>query len=149
MKLSTILPSEFAISAVSAAELLFGVEAFGPSHPISVKVLRFVEIVQIQAWPADAAAHYARIRHHLRQQPIGEWEMMIAAHALAIDATFVTNKVRHFTRIGEPLRVENWLWVNESPREPPHDHRHLPLYPPEEFELTHRRDLFHDHGIVL
>jgi tRNA(fMet)-specific endonuclease VapC len=34
---------------------------------------------------------------------------MIAAHAIALDATLVTNNTRHFNRIGPPLRIENWL----------------------------------------
>lgn len=36
-------------------------------------------------------------------------DLMIAAHAIAIDATLVTNNTRHFSRIGAPLRLENWL----------------------------------------
>ncbi len=35
---------------------------------------------------------------------------MIAAHAIAIGATLVTNNTKHFGRIGEPLRLDNWLW---------------------------------------
>jgi len=34
--------------------------------------------------------------------------MMIAAHALALGATLVTNNTRHYERIQAPLRLENW-----------------------------------------
>ena len=35
--------------------------------------------------------------------------MLIAAHAIALDATLVTNNTRHFGRMGGGLRFENWL----------------------------------------
>jgi tRNA(fMet)-specific endonuclease VapC len=34
--------------------------------------------------------------------------MLMAAHALALDLTLVTDNERDFSRIGQ-LRVENWL----------------------------------------
>jgi len=41
---------------------------------------------------------------------IGDPDMMIAAHALAIGAVLVTNNIRHFERIASkfPLGLENW-----------------------------------------
>lgn len=41
-------------------------------------------------------------------QPIGEMDMMIAAHALAAGAVLVTNNGRHFKRINAPLILDNW-----------------------------------------
>lgn len=35
--------------------------------------------------------------------------MMIAAHALAVDAVLVTNNLKHYSRIQQPLRLENWV----------------------------------------
>ena len=35
--------------------------------------------------------------------------MMIAAHALALRATLVTNNTRHFARIAAPLILANWM----------------------------------------
>ena len=40
--------------------------------------------------------------------PIGDLDAVIAAHALTIDATLVTNNVKHFARV-PGLRVENWF----------------------------------------
>jgi len=50
------------------------------------------------------------LRAYLRAQgsPIGDFDEMIAAHALALDAILVTDNVRHFERISG-LRIENWL----------------------------------------
>lgn len=39
---------------------------------------------------------------------IGDFDEMIAAHALALDATLVTDNVRHFSRVAG-LRIENWV----------------------------------------
>ena len=41
-------------------------------------------------------------------QPIGELDMMIAAHSLSAGAVLVTNNVRHYERIDAPLILENW-----------------------------------------
>ena len=61
--------------------------------------------------PLDDAvpAHYATIRAHLERQgtPIGPNDTLIAAHALALDATLVSANAE-FARV-PGLRVENWL----------------------------------------
>lgn len=41
-------------------------------------------------------------------QPIGELDMMIAAHSLSAGAVLVTNNLRHYERIDAPLILENW-----------------------------------------
>jgi tRNA(fMet)-specific endonuclease VapC len=105
-----VAPEDIAISAVTAAEILFGLKTFAPEHPMHMRALRFLDAIQILDWPAEAAAVYADIRFHTKQQPLGERDMMIAAHAIALEATLVTNNTRHFGRIGESLRLENWLW---------------------------------------
>lgn len=103
-------PDDVAISAVTAAEILFGLESFPRDHPMHTRALRFLDAIQILDWPAEAAPFYADIRFRTRQQPLGERDMMIAAHAVAIDAVIVTNNTKHFGRIENQLRVENWLW---------------------------------------
>lgn len=51
------------------------------------------------------------LRHRLTSsgQPIGAHDILIAAHAVSLGATLVTNNHRHFSRIGDPLVTENWL----------------------------------------
>ncbi|UAW64637.1 type II toxin-antitoxin system VapC family toxin [Mycoavidus sp. HKI] len=58
----------------------------------------------------DAADYYADIRHQLvtTGEPIGEMDMMIAAHSLSAGALLVTNNIRHFERIETPLLLANW-----------------------------------------
>ncbi len=58
--------------------------------------------------PSDE--YYASIRLDLerRGDPIGPNDMLIAAHAMALDATLVTDNEREFSRVAG-LRIENWL----------------------------------------
>jgi len=41
-------------------------------------------------------------------QPIGPYDTMIAAHALALGCTLVSDNVREFERV-KGLKIENWL----------------------------------------
>jgi tRNA(fMet)-specific endonuclease VapC len=40
---------------------------------------------------------------------IGEMDLMIAAHAISLGATLVTNNLRHFSRLQPRLEIENWV----------------------------------------
>ena len=51
---------------------------------------------------ATVAAVLAR-----RGEPIGTFETLMAAHALALRLTVVTNNTRHFARVAG-LATENW-----------------------------------------
>jgi tRNA(fMet)-specific endonuclease VapC len=90
---------------------MYGLKRLPPSHRLHVAVRRFFKIVRVLAWDADAADCCADIRHQLTTAglPIGEMNMMIAAHALALGAILVTDNTRHFERIGAPLALANWL----------------------------------------
>jgi tRNA(fMet)-specific endonuclease VapC len=69
-------------------------------------------LTELEAKPleAEAAVYYGRLRAALEVlgTPIGANDMFIAAHALSLDATLVTDNDREFVRV-EGLRVENWL----------------------------------------
>ena len=74
-------------------------------------VSQFLKIVRILPWDTEAADWYATIRYQIVStgQPIGEMDMMIAAHSLSAGAVLVTNNSRHFERIEAPLILENWV----------------------------------------
>ena len=109
-RLSALDPSAVCGSAITCAELLYGLKRLPPSHKLHVGVRQFLRIVRVLSWDAEAAAFYAEIRHQLvtAGQPIGELDMMIAAHSLAAAATLVTNNIRHYERIPAPLMLEKW-----------------------------------------
>jgi tRNA(fMet)-specific endonuclease VapC len=109
-KLAEIPPDRVCVSAVTRAELMYGLKRLPPTHRLHIAVRQFFRIVRVLAWDADAADWYAEIRHQLTTtgQPIGEMDMMIAAHALATGAVLVTNNTRHFGRVAAPLALANW-----------------------------------------
>lgn len=110
-KLSEFAPSSIAVSAITRAELMYGLKRLPPSHRLQIGVRQFMKIVRVLAWDADAADYYAEIRHQLTTggQPIGELDMMIAAHSLSAGAVLVSNNLRHYRRIRLPLVLENWI----------------------------------------
>ncbi len=96
---------------MTRAELLYGLKRLPPSHRIHESVRRFLKLVNLLAWDAEAATFYAVIKHQIKSAgaPIGDMDMMIASHALAADAALVTNNVRHYKRIKQPLILLNWM----------------------------------------
>jgi tRNA(fMet)-specific endonuclease VapC len=109
-RLAAIPPDRVCVSAVTRAELMYGLKRLSSTNRLHVAVRQFFRIVRVIAWDGDAADWYAEIRHQLTTtgQPIGEMDMMIAAHALSIGAVLVTNNTRHFGRIAAPLALANW-----------------------------------------
>jgi tRNA(fMet)-specific endonuclease VapC len=110
-KLASIQPSMICLSVITRAELLYGLKRLPAGHRLHLGVRQFLRIVQALPWDADAADYYADIRYQLvtTGQPIGEMDMMIAAHSLSAGAILVTNNIRHFERIEAPLLMENWV----------------------------------------
>ena len=109
-KLAALVPSLVCISVMTRAEMLYGLKRLSPDHRLQLAVRQFLKIVRTLPWDAEAADWYAEIRHQLTSsgQPIGELDMMIAAHSLSVGAALVTNNSRHYERINAPLILLNW-----------------------------------------
>ena len=109
-RLAEIPPSMVCVSVMTRAELLYGLKRLPEGHRLQLGVRQFLRLVRVLAWDSDAADYYAEIRHQLvaSGQPIGELDMMIAAHSLAVGAVLVTNNMRHYARIAAPLTLANW-----------------------------------------
>jgi len=97
------------ISVIVAAELRYGAVRLG-SEKFSRQLDDWLSFQRISPWPENATAEYARIRYELERQgtPIGNMDLLIAAHALAEDAVLVTNNTREFLRVSG-LKLENWV----------------------------------------
>lgn len=108
-KISTAGESTVATSIVAAAELRFGATKSG-SQKLADRVHLILSALEVLPLETPANEHYGSIRQHLARQgtPIGPNDLLIAAHALALDLTVVTANEREFTRVPS-LRVENWL----------------------------------------
>jgi tRNA(fMet)-specific endonuclease VapC len=100
--------ADVGISAVTEAELRFGVARKPQANRLELAVQEFLVRVEILAWDSAAARHYAILRSALEDNgaPMGNLDMMIAAQALAIDAILVSHD-RVFHRV-KHLKVEDW-----------------------------------------
>lgn len=109
-KLSQLEPSMVCVSVITHAELLYGLKHLPDNHVLHHAVRQFLNIILVLPWDSKAANHYAEIRHQLVSsgQPIGDMDMMIAAHSLSANAVLVTNNIRHYERIEAPLTLINW-----------------------------------------
>lgn len=100
--------AEVGISAVTEAELRFGVERRSEAVRLRIAVEEFLLCLEVLAWDSEAAKRYARLRADLERkgEPMGNLDMMIAAQALAAEAALVTHD-RVFGRV-KGLKVEDW-----------------------------------------
>ena len=96
-------------SIIAAAELRFGAAKRG-SVALTEQVERVLGAMRVEPFDLPSDREYGRLRLQLEQtgQPIGPNDLLIAAHALALGATVVTDNQRKFQRV-PGLRVENWL----------------------------------------
>ena len=96
-------------SIVAAAELRFGAAKSG-SPKLADRVDLILSALEVLPLEPPADRHYGEIRQDLARQgtPIGPNDLLIAAHARALDLTVVTANMRGFSRV-PGLRVENWL----------------------------------------
>ena len=98
------------ISSITAAELQFGIAKSRLGVQNSNRYALFIARFEIAPFDEDCTVCYGQIRATLEAsgQPIGPLGTLIAAHALSLEATLVTNNVREFGRV-KGLLVENWM----------------------------------------
>ena len=96
------------ISAITVSELCWGVHKSGSARNL-VALEKFLSPLTVVDYGLAAAHRYGKLRAHLERQgtPIGPLDQQIAAHALALGVTLVTNNLREFERVPD-LQVENW-----------------------------------------
>ena len=98
-------------SIIVAAELRFGVNKSG-SERLSTQLEIILSAIEILPLDEPADRRYGTLRNYLEERgaSIGPNDMLIAAHALALDCTVITANEREFSRV-PGLKVENWLAV--------------------------------------
>ena len=107
--LESIEPGQLSMSAITFAELMNGAKK---SQRVKANVSRLNalgEILEICSFDQQAAVAYGDVRSSLekRGEVIGPHDLLIAAHALSLDRTLITNNEREFKRV-EGLKVDNW-----------------------------------------
>ena len=97
------------ISSVVLSELQYGVRKSRWRKANQALLDEFLLDFDMSDYGASAAVFYGELRTSLekRGQPIGPMDMMIAAHALALDAALVTHNTREFAKVKD-LRLEDW-----------------------------------------
>ena len=108
-RISEVGEDDVCTSIVVAAKLRYGAAKRNSSR-LTAQLEAVLGALQVIALEAPADAMYGLIRANLERtgQPIGANDLLIAAHALALDLTVVTGNESEFSRV-ENLRVENWL----------------------------------------
>ena len=109
MAIARAQPGQLVTSVVVECELAFGAQRVG-STALVQKISQLLQLIAPQPFGRDSVAHYANIRTQLEKSgtPIGPNDTFIAAHALALGATLVTDNEAEFLRV-PGLQVENWL----------------------------------------
>lgn len=97
------------ISSITLAELQYGVANSSFPEKNQEALSGFLAPLEILAFGHQAAVVYGSARTHLKRYgtPIGAMDLLIAAHALSLPVTLITNNEREFTRV-PGLSVENW-----------------------------------------
>jgi tRNA(fMet)-specific endonuclease VapC len=99
------------LSAITISEVEFGARK-SVNYEAEMAAYRKVE-APFAVYDYDVVlcpSHYGRIRHELEIKgvTIGVMDLLIAAQALALDATLVSNNLAHFSRVSG-LKTANWL----------------------------------------
>jgi len=104
------LADRLCISAITLAELQYGVEKSARPEINQEALTEFAARIDVLPFGAAAAIHYGRLRTELQRvgQLAGPLDMLIGAHARSEGLVVVTNNVREFVRM-PGLRVENWV----------------------------------------
>jgi tRNA(fMet)-specific endonuclease VapC len=101
---------DIGVSAITVAELQFGAAKSQSVERSLAALEQFLAPIGVYEFDAAAAAVYGTIRAELEKRgtPIGSLDTLIAAHALSLDVTLVTNNEREFRRLSG-LKVANWV----------------------------------------
>ena len=109
-RLKSHAPSELALSAITLAEILYGIEKSpAKKRERHHKIQQITSLLHLYTFDEKAAQEYALVRSELEEsgRPISERDTQIAAVALAHQLTLVTHNVKEFGRIAR-LKVEDW-----------------------------------------
>ena len=109
-KFSKYQVGDICLSAVTLAELRYGVSKSQHQARNQAALDEFMLPLEVAAFDDQATVAYGVLRAALEKQgtPIGPLDTMIAAHALSLGVTLVTNNTREFNRVPK-LKVVDWI----------------------------------------
>lgn len=100
---------EVGMSTITQGELFYGAEKSHHPKKALYTLEELTSLIPPLPIPIQAGKYYGHIRSTLEKQgkPIGNNDLWIAAHVLALGLILVTNNVKEFSRIPH-LKIENW-----------------------------------------
>ena len=107
-RMFNIHSGEICISTVTLGELIYGAERSENSRANLESIEGFAGRLEVLSYDEAAAHQFGQLRQELREQNIGPYDFMIAAHARSLGLILVTNNTKEFERV-EGLRIENWV----------------------------------------
>jgi len=98
------------IPTITLFELYFCLEKNNSQQRNLAALENFIAPLTIVEFTLDAAKKAAKIRNNLQKQgtPIGAYDIQIAAIAISLNMTLLTNNTREFERV-KGLKLENWI----------------------------------------
>lgn len=101
--------ADIVISSVTEGELFYGLAKRGYPKALSERVRQFLLRVDVLPWDHDVTRTYGDLRAACEAKGVtlAPLDMMIAAHAVATDATLVTRD-KAFAHVPQSLRIDDW-----------------------------------------
>ena len=102
-------PSELCVSAITVAELRYGADR-RKSAKLHRLIDTFIDTIAVAPFDEAGAATFGKLANRLvkKGRPIGHYDTLIAAHAMSLGLTLVTNNEKHFREV-DGLKIENWV----------------------------------------
>jgi tRNA(fMet)-specific endonuclease VapC len=107
-RLITVPMASLCISAITEGELLFGLAKRPAAKQLHVAVRELLKRIDVLPWDSVAAEHYGIVRANMASQGkvLSPLNLLIATHALSIEAVLVTND-QAISQMPN-LHIEDW-----------------------------------------
>jgi tRNA(fMet)-specific endonuclease VapC len=101
---------DIGISIITHLELVYGAWKSQHREANLQRIQDLERLIPVLPLDTKVSRHYGQLRAELQRKgsPIGAYDFLIAAHALSLGLTLVTNNAREFRRVPQ-LMVENWV----------------------------------------
>ena len=108
-RIQRLPPDDLCVSSVTLSELEYGAAKSADPEKNRLALAKFMTPLTVAPYDDAIAPVYGRVRAALERggTPIGPLDTMIAAHALSLNLTLVTNNEREFRRV-TGLKLQNW-----------------------------------------
>lgn len=114
-RMEKMAPGMLFMSAITFAELVNGAQKSRYVKDNLRRLNTLSELIEVLVFDKKAALTYGSVRSNLERRGlvIGANDLLIAAHALSLNMTLVTNNEKEFSRVNG-LKIENWIENSET-----------------------------------